>query len=202
MPSDRITEWNTGLSSERQWIPTQHELDRIRRLTREHGQFKSCRHYKRANNRSFTCKGKERKTCNGCGTCPNCNGMMILYRRRTEKGYDRDDIYLIYTYISRTCIQCGAYIEDEFVSLRREERYEIHTSSEGKCDVRGCRNTAYEGHHHNEAGHTYTICETHRRRIKTWRHHPEKGPEHNPLMVVKGVLMDNPEYHIKQEKGK
>lgn len=127
---------------------------------------------------------------------------MAIYRQRKEIGYDSGDIYRHFTYISRTCMQCGAYIEDEYVEIRREQRneLEIATSNVGKCDVRGCRNGAWEGYQHTEAGITFKICESHRRRVKTWRHHPDKGQEHNPLVVVKGALTDNPEYQIKQDR--
>lgn len=166
-------------------------------MYQDRGHFTGCRHYKKSGDRNFTC-GKtdiQKKTCSGCMTCPNCGGMMYTHRMRKEPNRN-------YTYIThaKSCAICGAYIEEQYV-LASQAKQEIR--KENQCQVVGCVCSTYEGYRTDEihsAGNAFTICLTHKRRIKTWRLHAGKGIEHVPLIVREGRLYDNPDYEKKQGK--
>jgi len=100
---------------------------------------------------------------------------------------------------TKSCAICGAYIEEHYVGFTPKD----NTEKPGdKCQVEGCNHTAYEGHQYEADGCTYTICLTHRSRIKTWQQHPDKGLEQTPILHQNGLLIDNPHYKIKQSKKK
>lgn len=95
---------------------------------------------------------------------------------------------------AKSCAICGAYIEEELVSVCTSKE---PTPKEDCCHVEGCSNTAYEGHTHKTDGEEYLICEMHKNRLRTWKHHPLKGMKNIPIVVHNGKLIDNPEYKRK-----
>lgn len=174
---------------------TAHDAARIKRLTQERGHYTNCRHYVRIKDRSFEClkRGKV-KDCNGCFTCPNCNGLMFTH---TLKKYFRSDsLYISHT---KSCAICGAYIEEHYVGFMAKRKTE---KTEIECQVEGCTHGAYEGHEYTEAGQAFKICITHRNRIRSWKQHPDKSEDQRPIMLHKNRLIDNPDYKIKQAKRK
>lgn len=194
---DRIVFWDASKETAEdriRWNPSEHDKARIKRLTVERGRYINCRHFRKRPDHLFDCikNGNSRKDCNNCNTCPNCEGQLAFYRRRVEKGQDRDCIY-----IAKSCVMCGAYVEEEYVRYKTRDKTPRVTDSR-KCQVSGCPNTAYEGHVHKEfigdRECEFVICEGHRRRIKTWRLHPDKGEQDKPIMIQLGKLVDNPKY--------
>jgi hypothetical protein len=161
------------------------------------GRHINCAHYRAISSTEFLC-GKDqqpKRTCNGCRTCPNCNGLKGLHQRISS--IKRDCTYVMEIYI---CAICGAYYEYQYVIPHRM----IPPQAQHKCQVAGCAHTAYEQHRITFELHgqlrTFIICESHHRRQKTWRQHPGKGDEHRPIIIIDGILRDNPHYHKKQGK--
>lgn len=183
---------------------TAHDAARIKRLTSDRGHFTNCRHYIRIKDRSFECikRGKV-KDCNGCFTCPNCNGLMFTHSMSKIKSVilDQEGIPKKVTYVThaKSCVICGAYIEEQYIAFSERIKQD---KSDIKCQVEGCTHSAYEGHEYIEAGQTFRICITHRNRIRSWKQHPDKGDDQRPIMLHKGRLVDNPDYKIKQAKRK
>ena len=158
-------------------------------------QYPNCRHHwkLRKNDLMFQC-GEKRKslaTCNECRTCPNCNGRLGLYRRHVS--FVRTGAHISEEY---TCLNCGAYYVRTFFLTGQQVR---QGKEAGLCQVEGCTGRTYEGHQHQDGGKTYLICESHHRRIKTWRY-GEKGDEQKPILCQDGGLVDNPNYRKKQGK--
>jgi hypothetical protein len=164
------------------------------------GQFINCRHHSSTDptKRTFHCaKYKTQKTnCEGCHTCPKCDSILFTFRLVQSRGRD-----CIHAEHDKSCVICGAYIEE---NLRLPLIRITEHKPEDACQVHGCKHTAYEGHQHLEEvdGHqvSFRICESHRRRIKTWRLHPNKGEDQRPIIFEHGQLVDNPEYTKKQGK--
>ena len=168
------------------------------------GQFIDCRHYssKDPTRRLFYCDKyqTEKTTCEGCPTCPKCDSILFTYRMVLSQG--RDAVHADH---AKSCIICGAYIEEHLrftlAKVREQKRKDA-------CEVHGCKNTAYEAHQHSEEVDgrqaSFQICESHRRRVKTWRLHPSKGEIQKPLVIEDGQLVDNPMYAPKYapRKGK
>lgn len=183
----------------RRWWPNEHEQARMARMLQDRGHYPNCRHYKKNGDRTFVCAkhNSTKKSCSGCMTCPNCGGMMYTYRLRKDQ--NRNHIYITH---SKSCTLCGAYIEEHYVMASQAKR---ESSKENQCQVEGCTHTAFEGYRTDElhsSNEAFTICLTHKRRIKTWRLHSGKGIEHVPLVVITGRLYDNPDYEMKQGKRK
>ena len=204
---DRIVFWDPSKETAEErmkWNPSEHDLARLKRLANERGRFINCRHYrKQPEGLLFDCLkyGLNRKNCNGCNVCPNCDGRLTQYKTNRHNGKDSD-----YICIQKSCVNCGSFVEEEYSVASRKSKPEAKQRNEQyqKCQVSGCPNTAYEGHIHVEevdgVGVKFVICETHRRRHKTWRLHPSKGLQHKPLLVVLGMLVDNPDYSKKQKR--
>jgi len=180
---------------------SRHDAERIKRLTNDMGHFKNCRHYQRTGDKTFHCrKYGTRRDCNGCWTCPNCSGLMYQYHRKLSVMRDLE-LQKSITYItqSKSCMICGAYIEQHYVSFT--EQLKPQKGSE-QCEVQGCSHTAYEGKTHEENGTTYRVCISHANRMKSWRQHPTKTDLHKPILEMDGRLIDNPNYMLKQERKK
>ncbi|KAA0888701.1 hypothetical protein [Oryzomonas rubra] len=174
------------------WQPTEHQAERARRLINVRGRFINCRHYA-VKAKAINCKKHgPRKTCRGCRTCPACDGTLAFDQISAIPGQRRTTIYETYS-----CVHCGAIIEHEYVAYTEQQP---PNQRRGKCQVEGCRRTAYEGHEHQD-GKTWTVCVTHFRRMKTWRA-SEKGEDQKPLIVAMGRLVDNPSYWTKQKRRK
>ena len=185
------------------WNPSAHDIARLKRLTAERGRYVNCRHYrKRPDAGLFDCTrhGEGKRNCNGCPTCPNCDGRLALYKTRRERGMGQDFIYR-----QKSCVHCGAFVEEEYVvSSPKAKGINKRAAGNQKCEVRDCPNTAYEGHVHVEdvdgVALRFIICESHRRRLKTWRLHPDKGEQQKPVQLQRGTLVDNPDYKKKQKR--
>jgi cobyrinic acid a,c-diamide synthase len=165
----------------------------------DRGHYPNCRHYKKTGDRTFLCKKNDtqKKNCSGCMVCPNCGGMMYTYRMK--KDLNRNHIYITH---AKSCNLCGAYVEEQYVMASQIKK---EVSKENQCQVEGCRCGAHEGFRTDDihrADQTFTICLSHKRRIKTWRLHLRKGIEQVPLIVREGRLYDNPDYEMKQGKRK
>ena len=96
---------------------------------------------------------------------------------------------------AKSCAICGAYIDEELVSVSTHKEPEQKADC---CQVDGCTNTAYEGYTYEIDGREFLICETHKNRIRTWKHHPHKGPENVPIRMCGSKLIDNPAYTRKK----
>ena len=164
------------------------------------GHFTHCRHYRSSDctRRTFHCGKYDavKTSCEGCPTCPKCDSILTTYRLVQSRGRD-----CIHAEHDKSCIICGAFIEE---SLQLPLMRIAEHKAEGACQVHGCRHTAYEGHQHIEEvdGHqvSFLICESHRRRIKTWRLHPNKGEAQKPILLKDGQLEDNPAYRNKRSR--
>lgn len=179
------------------WLPNDLDIARARRMAQYDSQYRGCRHFNKSVDDHIACNRYGRiKNCRGCRVCPNCDGMRRWLNRHITKR--RDHVGVCDTYI---CAMCGAYYEEHYV-ISSTPKQQI--KNPGQCEVQNCRNHAYEGHQHtaltNGVHRTFIICLTHHRRLKTWRHHPEKTEQHIPIVVENGVLMDNPHYIKKQER--
>jgi len=159
-------------------------------------QYPNCRHYSRVQEdnhlRRFWCAEKktEMATCTECRTCLRCDGRLRLYRRHVS--HVRTGAYITEEY---ACFNCGGYyFREHFQPMRQVKQG-------GLCQVEGCPRHTYEGHRHQEGGKTYTICETHHRKMKTWKY-SGKGPEQKPILLQAERLIDNPKYRKKQEGRK
>jgi hypothetical protein len=173
---------------------TEHEQERVRRLTADRGRYKACRHYKPTETGMRCDKHGIKHNCIGCFTCPNCGGLMFTYR--VKKDRQRDRIYITH---AKSCAICGAYIEEEMVEFTRKGK---QPKAENKCQVSGCENTVWDGYQIEEQGHKFSICETHKNRLRTWKHNINKGEQHKPVIIHNGKLIENPNYHVKQQKVK
>lgn len=166
------------------------------------GQFLNCRHYSSTDptKRTFHCAktDSQRATCEGCRTCPKCDSILFTYKLAQSRG--RDCVHVEH---DKSCVICGAYIEESLcVPLTRIDEHKNNDA----CQVHGCKHGAYEGFQHSEEVDgqevSFRICETHRRRIKTWRLHPSKGEDQMPIIIEHGQLVDNPKYTKKQGKDR
>lgn len=179
------------------WFPDNLEASRAKRMQYERGRFINCRHYKKLpEDKKFICgkEIKERHNCHGCTTCPNCDGSLAFYGR--EETHRRDAVYYR---MSFTCIHCGAFIEEQEM-VQQKTAHRKDTRRIGECEVEGCPHTAYEGRLHNTPTRIWLICESHHRKIRTWRSHQQKGPEQIPVIELNGKLYENQDYRIKQTK--
>ena len=166
------------------------------------GHFINCRHYSSSDctRRTFCCRrtGTIKTSCEGCRTCPKCDGILFTYRLVQSHGRDR-----IHAEHAKSCLICGVFIEESLQLLRIRI---AENKVKDACQVYGCKNTAYEGHTLLEEvdGHqaSFRICESHRRRLKTWRYHPNKGKDQKPIIIEAGQLVDNPEYSRKQSRSR
>lgn len=182
------------------WRPTELEVARAWRMEHANGRHYHCRHFHgRQSDTEFLCNknNQMRRSCNGCRTCPNCDGLKGLHQRISS--IKRDCTYVLEIYI---CAICGAYYEHQYVIPHRA----LPPQPQHKCQVAGCPHTAYEQHRITFELHgqlrSFIICETHHRRQKTWRRHPEKGEENRPIVVADGILRDNPKYKMPQKRRK
>lgn len=181
----------------RLWFPEAADAERIARMRYVAGTFINCRYHTPPVNGTFTCSKKNisRINCNGCRTCPNCDGRLAFYRRSVA--HKQDGTHMTESY---TCVHCGAYIEHE--TFKQKPHQPKDDRKAGKCEVEGCSCTAYEGHTHQEdsSQRKWLICEGHYRKVKTWRYNAEKGPEHTPIIVEAGKLKENPAYRKRQAR--
>lgn len=115
-----------------------------------------------------------------------------MYTDEIVHDHRRDRTYL---YHSKKCALCGLYFTEEMVKFIDVQKTDTPA---GQCAVFGCNSTAWEGHTHEEDGQVYLICESHKNRLRTWKHHRMKGEQHKPIILHKGRLIDNPEYNLKQ----
>lgn len=176
---------------------TEHELARIKRMFNDRGHYKNCRHYRTSDVFLFCEKfQKIKKSCDGCMICPNCGGLMYTYRLKKESM--RNSIYITH---SKSCVICGAYIEENFI-VNTTEKKKNSINKKNQCQVEGCNHTAYEGYESTLLGYavSFKICLIHKRRILTWRQHVKKSQSNIPLIIMFGKIYDNPDYKIKQEK--
>jgi hypothetical protein len=150
------------------------------------GQFINCRHHSSAgsDNKSFRCAKHMRalKTCDACFTCPKCGSPLYDYHVHEHRG--------------KSCAICGAYIEYQGGQPPKQRADE--GKGEHVCQVQGCKHTAYEKHQYLEEidGRTisFLICETHRRRVKTWKQAAGKDETQRPIIFRDYQLQDNPKY--------
>lgn len=183
------------------WYNSDHDQARLKRMIKKDGYYINCRHFvKPQDGGKPACKyhNSTITSCYGCTRCPNCDGVRAFYDQQSSTGMGK-------TYVTRadTCVQCGAYLTAENIIIHAEKR---HKQAGDKCQVEGCCHTAYEKHTHTDINDhgvqtTWTVCESHFRRVKTWRYNPEKGLNEKPLIVREGKLYDNPDYR-KQHKRK
>lgn len=174
---------------------TKHEKARRERLTADRGHYTRCRHYKSLGARKFECrKYGDRRTCQGCMTCPNCGGPLYTYR--LHKSLRRNIMYFDH---SKSCTLCGAFIEEGFAMYLDSQQKS--GKGDNSCSVSGCTHTVYERYEYKTENKVFVLCQTHRNRLKSWRQHKSKGQQHHPLLLEKGVLVDNPNYKIKQRKS-
>jgi hypothetical protein len=176
----------------KKWFPVSLYAARMHRMEYVRDHYPNCRHHGRidAVTGTFICgkNGKRLGNCNDCRTCPNCNGRIGIYRRQVS--YIRTGAYITEEY---TCMNCGAYYVRVYFEPKPQKK------QGGCCQVEGCTHRAYEGHRYREQEKNWTICETHHRKIKTWKA-SDKGEDQKPLLVQGERLTENPDYRKKQEK--
>lgn len=92
----------------------------MRRLQRIDGLHVNCRHLV-----GNFCQRYEAtiENCDGCRTCPNCNGAVALYKVIKIEGQLRN-----YRYQTKTCVMCGAWFEDGLTGdiIPDDQRCSVH----------------------------------------------------------------------------
>lgn len=150
----------------------------------------------------FRCKKHgERVTCLGCSTCPKCGGMIICESSTISHGMHNSIIHR-----DMKCLICGLYTQEQ-VQVEKPKNEQKKKAIVGKgqipaeCSVKGCKQRTWEGHtidiETDNGTQTFRVCETHRRRMKTWRAHNGKGIDQIPVIYFLGELIDNPDYKYK-----
>ena len=136
----------------RHYPPTEHDVARIKRLTRDRGHYNGCRYYEETTDRTFKCTrhNHRRKTCQGCSVCPNCGGMLFTAEVKERTLRSRK-----YIDCEKSCAICGATVEENYVmltdnapdseiTLKPINRKPRVKNVNGRASVRGSRNVMAE----------------------------------------------------------
>lgn len=133
-----------------------------------------------------------RDGCEGCNTCPKCGGRLY---GEPEREYDGRGCYDVYQ--NQACMQCGARYQGRAIKVPYKgtwgKRDIVPISDIPSCEVEGCGKKAFDGHKFK----SFDICFRHKRQIRDWKAHPDKGEDQIPLLEVDGVLEENAKYKIK-----
>lgn len=147
----------------------------------------------------FRCKlFGERVNCSGCGTCPKCGGRVYIERKYISHG----QMHTILTKDMK-CLACGLYTTEQILVPKESRKKKQTRTVNGQrvpppCSVKGCQHRAWDGQtveiDTDTGPRTFPVCDTHKRRMKTWKRHKDKGLDKIPLIYFMGELIDNPEY--------
>lgn len=133
-----------------------------------------------------------RNDCEECNTCPKCGGNLYGEPERYYDGRGYYDVYL-----NKACLQCGARYQGRAIKVPYTgtwgKRDLIPISDLPSCEVEECEKKAWDGHKFKD----FDICLKHKRQMRDWKAHPDKGEDRIPLLEEDGLLVENPEYRIK-----
>ncbi len=149
-------------------------------------------------------KHGERINCVGCNICPKCGGRMYCENDAITHGMKN-----IIVSREMKCLACGLYTHERIlVEKQREAKKKSTRIGHGQkpppfCAVKGCEHRAWDKHtatiDTNSGPRQFMVCESHKRRMKTWKQHKDKGLDQIPIIHFLGELIDNPDYKYKKK---